>query len=156
MPHEKAEVEVVYFSGSDFGGNIQGYNPDTGIIYPEVAREMTRRPTSNAPSNVTQDSLQVVVKRVSLLLNKPEGYTQTVIDTFGRIGIRSCHALYSVLANTRDNWDRATAFTRRFEGASRGLILCHKQLSFFRCASMYMSGRWEYDHEYFQRMIERE
>ena len=108
---------------------------------------MARRPTSNAPSNVTPDSLQVVVKRVSLLLNKPEGYTPTVIDTFGRIGICSCHALYLVLADTCDNWDQAARFTTWFEGASDGLILCHKQLSFFRYASMYMNGRWEYDHE---------
>ena len=106
--------------------------------------------------HLTQDSLQVVVKRVSLLLNKLEGYTQLVIDTFRRTGIHSCHALYLVLADTRDNRNRAAVFTRRFKGASRDLILCHKQLSFFRCTLMYMSGRWEYDHEYFQRMIERE
>ena len=87
MPHEKGEMEVVYFTGSDFGGKIQGYNPDAGIVRPEVAREMARRPTSNAPSNLTQDSLKVVVNRVCLLLYKPEGYTQSVMDTFGRIGI---------------------------------------------------------------------
>ena len=50
------------------GANIQGYNSDAGIIRAEVAREEARRPTSNAPSNLTQDSLSVVVKRVCLLL----------------------------------------------------------------------------------------
>ena len=72
MPHEKAELEVVYFTGSDFVANIQGYNPDAGIVRPEATREMARRPTSNAPSNLTQDSLKVVVKRVCLLLHKPD------------------------------------------------------------------------------------
>ena len=42
------------------------------------------------------------------------------------------------------------------EEASGGPHLPHKEGSFFRCASMYMDRRWEYDHEYFQRMIERD
>ena len=156
MPHEKAELEFVYFTGSDMGANIQGYNPDTGMLRAGAAREETRRPTSNAPSNLTQDSLDVVVKRVRLLLGKPVGYVQSVIDTFGRLGIRSCHALFSTLENTRCDCILSAAFTRRFEASSRGLVLCHKQLSFFRCASMYMTGRWKHDHEDFQRMIEWE
>ena len=145
----------VYFTGSDFGANIQGGNPDAGIVRPEVAREMARRPTSNAPSNLTQDSLKVVVKRVYLLLDKPDGYTQLVIDTIGRIGIRCCHALYLALADTRDNWDRAAAFTRRFEGLSHGLISVtndYHTSDVHRCTC----SRWEYDHEYFQQMIEWE
>ena len=126
------------------------------MIRAEAAREEARRPTSNTPSNLTQESLSVVVKQVCLLLGKPEGYVQSVIDTFGRIGIRSCHALFCALENTRCECILSAAFTRRFEASSCGLVLCHKQLSFFRCASMYMNGRWEYDHEYFQRMIEWE
>ena len=39
MPHEKAELEFVYFTGSDMGANIQGYNPDAGMIRAEAARE---------------------------------------------------------------------------------------------------------------------
>ena len=62
MPHEKVEFEFVYFTGSNMGANIQGYNPDARIIRVEAAREEARRPTSNAPSNLTQDSLSVVVK----------------------------------------------------------------------------------------------
>ena len=156
IPHEKAELEFIYFTGSDMGANIQGYNPDAVIVRPEAAREEARRPTSNAPSDLTQDSLKVVVNRVCLLLNKPDGYFQSVIDTFGRIGIRCCHALYYALTDTCDDRNQAEAFTRRFEESSHGLVLCHKQLSFFRCASMYMHGKWEYNHEYFQRMIEWE
>ena len=33
--------------------------------------------------------------------------------------------------------------------------LSHKEGSFFRCAYMYMDRRWNYDHKYFQRMIDR-
>ena len=32
MPHEKEELEVVYFTGSDWRDNIQGYNPSARII----------------------------------------------------------------------------------------------------------------------------
>mmetsp|Transcript_39620 Transcript_39620/g.44362 ORF Transcript_39620/g.44362 Transcript_39620/m.44362 type:complete len:88 (+) Transcript_39620:612-875(+) len=87
MPHEKGEVKVVHFSGSDFGGNNLGFNMDPGRARPEVTREMTRRPTSNAPSNLMEHSLKVVVRRVSLLLYKHDGYTPSVIDIFGRIFI---------------------------------------------------------------------
>ena len=58
MPHEKGEVEVVYFTGSDFGGNNLGFNMDPGRVRPEVVHEMARRATSNAPSNLTEDSLK--------------------------------------------------------------------------------------------------
>ena len=149
-------LESAYFIGSNFSGNNLGYNLDFGIVYPEVAREWARRPPSNVPSNLTLDSLQVVVKRFSLLLNKSEDYAPMVVDTFGRIVIYSCRALYEALADTQDNWILATAFTRLFKEASRSLIPCQKQLSFSRCTSMYMHGRWEYDHEYFPQMIEQE
>ena len=39
MPHEKAELEFVYFTGSDMGANIQGNNPDAGMIRAKAARE---------------------------------------------------------------------------------------------------------------------
>ena len=88
MAHEKVELEFVYFTGSNMGANIQGYNPDARMLRAEAAREEARRLTSNVPSNLTQYSLNVVVKRVCLLLGKPEEYVQSVIDTFGRIRIR--------------------------------------------------------------------
>ena len=154
MSHEKMELEGVYFTCSNFSGNILGYNPNARIVYPEVAREKARRPTLNAPSNLSPASLQVAVKRVSLLLNKSEGYTPLVMHTFGRLEIHSCRGLYEALADTQDNWTLAAAFKRRFEEASGSLILCHKQSSFFRPTSMYLDSRWEYDHECFQQMSE--
>ena len=117
---------------------------------------MKRRPTSNAPSNLSPESLQVAVKRVSMLLDKPQEYTRTVLDTFGKMGIHSCHVLYVVLADTRDNKEVAEAFKKRFKETCQDIVMCREQLSSYRCASMYMDGRWEYDHEYSQRMIEQE
>ena len=100
MPYEKSEVEIVYFSGSNYSDNIMGFNMHPERVYPEVAREMARRPTSNAPSNNAAISLDVIVRRVTLLLNKPEGYVQPVLDTFHRIGIRNCDTLDSTLSKT--------------------------------------------------------
>ena len=108
------------------GANIQGYNPDTDMIRTEAAREETKRPTSNTPSNLTQENLSVVVKRVCLLLGKSEGYVQSVIDTFERIGIRSCHALFSALEDTRYDCAYSEAFTNRFEASSCDIVPCHK------------------------------
>ena len=67
MPHKKMELEGVYFTDSNSSGINLGYNPDFGIVYPEVARERARRSTSNTPNNLTPTSLQVAVKRVSML-----------------------------------------------------------------------------------------
>ena len=45
---------------------------------------------------------------------------------------------------------------KRFKKVSWGLHLSHKERSFFRWESMYMNGTWNYNHEYFQRMIDRD
>ena len=112
MPHEKMELESVYFTGSNFTGNTFGFNPGTGIVYPEVVREMARRSTLNAPSNQSLAGLQVVVKRVSLLLNKDDNFTPLVLRTFGRTETHSCRQLYEALGDTRDNRTLAAAFKR--------------------------------------------
>ena len=51
IPHEKMELEHVYFYDSNFTGNILGFNPNAGLVYPEVTRKIARRPTSIAPTN---------------------------------------------------------------------------------------------------------
>ena len=65
-------------------------------VYPEVAREIKRRPTSNAPSNLSPESLIVTVKRVSELLNNDQAYITMILDTHGKVGINSNHNLYVV------------------------------------------------------------
>ena len=70
------------------------------------------------------------------------------------MNFRSNHDLYIALNNTRDGPQLAEAFMERFKEVSGALHLSHKEGSFFRYASMYMDGRWNYYHEYFQRMID--
>ena len=79
-----------------------------------------------------------------------------ILDKFGKMGKHCCHVLYVALYNTRDSKELAKAFKKQVKEASQGFILCHKQLFFYSCALMYMDGRWEYDHKYFQRMIKRD
>ena len=61
MLHKKVELEGEFFTGSDFPGNICGYNPNPELVYVTVLREKKRRPTSNAPNNESKESLEVVV-----------------------------------------------------------------------------------------------
>ena len=69
MPHKKTEDEQPYFTGSDCNSIIHGFNMNPTRVYPEVACEMSRRPTSNAPGNDTKDSLGAVLRRVGLLIH---------------------------------------------------------------------------------------
>ena len=58
MPHEKMELECEFFTDSRFSGNNLGVNLDPIRVHPEVAWEIKRRPTSNAPSNLSPESLR--------------------------------------------------------------------------------------------------
>ena len=62
--------------------NICGYNPNPERVHASVSREKKRRPTSNAPDNESKESLEVVVQRVSELLDKEESCTELVLETF--------------------------------------------------------------------------
>ena len=117
---------------------------------------MARRSTSNAPSNLTKESLGVVVRRVGVLLDKPDDYAQPVIDTLDRMGIRGCDTLDMQLYKTLHNRIETEKFTQWFQGVSNDLLLPFLDLDYLRCCSMYMKVRWKHDHEYFQRMIEWE
>ena len=156
MPNENMVLEHVYFCGREFIGNSLGYNPDAGLVYPVVARKMARRKTSNAPTNRSPANSEVLIKRVNLLLNKPHDFIPLILHTFGRMEIHSCRQLYQAMRCTRDNRELALAFKTEFEETSGGLVLCHKQASYFRFTPMYMNDRWEYDHKYFWRMIEHD
>ena len=47
MAHEKAELEFEFFTGSDFPGNVCGYNPNPERVHQAVSREKKRRPTQS-------------------------------------------------------------------------------------------------------------
>ena len=146
MPSEKMELEGIFFTNSDFSGNTLGFNPEPRRVYPEVAREMKRIPTSNVPINLSPESLIVTVKRVSEMLNNNQAYITMILDMYGKMGIKSNHSWCGALHKTRDSKELAEAFKKRFKEASRDFNLCHKQGSFCRCVSMYMDERWRYDY----------
>ena len=101
MPHEKAELEGEFFTGSDFPGNICGFNPNLERVYATVLREKKKRPTSNAPDNESKESLEVVVQRGCELLIKGQSHTELVLESFVKMNINSNHDLYTTLNNTR-------------------------------------------------------
>ena len=118
---EKMEDEREYFCGSDQLGNVHGFNPNPGRVHPPAAREMLRRPTSNAPSNKCKESLGVVVRRISELTKKENDfgarsgnrtYTDLAIDTFIKMDIGSNHDLNVALYDTRNNPQLAQAFQK--------------------------------------------
>ena len=77
-------------------------------------------------------------------------------DTAKRMGIVSNSNLHLTLYRARDDPDLEVRFVNKFDKASGGYGLPHKQVCFFRSTSMYMNMQWNYDHEYFQRMIKRD
>ena len=155
MPHQKAELEVEFFTGNDFPGNICGFNPNPEKVHPTILREKKRRPTSNALDKEGKESLEVAAGRVSELLTKEQSHTELVLKSFVKMNIKSNHDLHIVLNNTRNSPQLVETFMDHFKEMSGSLQLSHKEGSFFKCASMYMDGRWNYNHEYFQRMIDR-
>mmetsp|Transcript_30358 Transcript_30358/g.30843 ORF Transcript_30358/g.30843 Transcript_30358/m.30843 type:complete len:195 (-) Transcript_30358:326-910(-) len=156
MSHRKMKLEAVFFTISDFSGNYCGYNLNPGRVHPAVAREMKRRPTSTAPSSKSRKSLEVAVKRVTELLDNNQSHMTMVLKSFSKMNIKCNNHFYVALNNTRDSLEQAASFVKRFKDANQGFNLLHKEGSFLKCASLYMDGRYDYDHEYFQRMIERD
>ena len=130
-----------------------------GKIYPERAREMRRRATSDAPNILSLESLVVVVKRVSEIINNDsvvKPYITLVLKTFSNMGIVNNNDLNITLKRTRNDVNLEANFVDQFNEESGGFSMCPRQVSFFRSAAMHMNERWQYDHEYFQRMIERD
>ena len=70
-----------------------------------------------------------------------ESHTELV-----NINMKSNRDLNVALNNTRDSPQLAETFMERCKEVSGGLQLSRKEGSFFRCASVYMDGRWNYDH----------
>mmetsp|Transcript_7625 Transcript_7625/g.8207 ORF Transcript_7625/g.8207 Transcript_7625/m.8207 type:complete len:88 (+) Transcript_7625:242-505(+) len=69
MMLDKLDLEAKFFTGSDWRGNNHGFSMNTGERYPEQMRKMRRRATSDAPNILSPESLVVVVKRVSEIIN---------------------------------------------------------------------------------------
>ena len=44
------DLEMIFYTGSDYRGNIHGFDMNPGIIRPEQARELARRAFSDAPN----------------------------------------------------------------------------------------------------------
>ena len=59
MHHEKMKLEAEFITASNFPRNDFGYSPNPGKVYPAVAKEKKRTPTSNASSNKSTESLKV-------------------------------------------------------------------------------------------------
>ena len=68
--HEKLEEEAIFFTGSDYPGNIYGFNMYPDRVHPAALREHERRSTSTAPNNKSKESLEVVIRRVCELLDR--------------------------------------------------------------------------------------
>ena len=160
MPREMMDLEMKFFTASRCGGNIHGFNMNPGFIRPEKVRELARRPTSDAPNILDKESLVVLVKRASELLQlvgviRP--FARMVLRTYKGMKITNNHKLDLTLRPTRDNEDTEQLFIQQFRAHSEvNYELSELEVSFFRSTAHYMTRRWIYDHEYFQRMIERD
>ena len=100
-------------------------------------------------------SVKVAVKRVSELLDNDQAQTAMVSKSLSKMNIKYNNELYVALNNKKNSSEQAASFVNGFKNASQGFNLSHKEGSFLRCASMYMAGRWEHDHKYFQQRLEQ-
>ena len=87
---------------------------------------MKRRQTSNAPGNLSSESLVVTVKRVSALLNNDKAYITMVLKNYSNMGITSNSYLYFALHKTRDSKELAAVFVKQLKEVSGDFNLCHK------------------------------
>ena len=84
-------------------------------------------------------------------------FAQVVLQTLERMEIYSNPDLNLTLRQTRRDVAAEPDFIQRFSrNSGRSYILTEFEVSFFRSTAHYMTHRYNYDHEYFQRMIERD
>ena len=89
-------LEMEFYTASKYGGNIHGFDINPGFIRPEKARELARRPTSDAPNILDTESLVVSVKRASELLQNVgmiRPFARMVLRTYERMDIVNNHDL---------------------------------------------------------------
>ena len=159
MMLDKMDLEMVFSTSSNYRGNNHGFDMNPGRIYPERAQEISRRPTSNAPNNLSEESLVVSTKRASELIQNVgtiRPFARILVRTYKKMGILSNHDLFLTLRATRDNEDLEDQFVNQFNEASDRYGITDLQVCFFKNTAMYMTMQWSYDQEYFQRMIERD
>ena len=155
MLHKMVEKEYEFFTGSS-DSQCFGFNPEPEKVFPVVEREHKRRSSSTAPSNKTKESLEVVVKRVNEVLDrKDEALNKIFIDGLTKLKIGNCSDLNKSLSVLRKDPYVAKLFINKFKEETNGYVLSTREMEYLRVCSMHMCNRWEYDHEYFQRMIDR-
>ena len=153
MPSEMVDLEIEFFTASKYGGNIHGFNMNPGSIRPEKVQELARRPTSDAPNILDTESLVVLVKRASELLQTVgmiRPFARMVLRTYKGMEIANNHELDLTLRPTRDNEDTEQLFIQQFRAHSEvNYELSELEISFFRSIARYMTKRWIYNHKYF-------
>ena len=103
---DKIDLEAELFTGSNYRGNVHGFNINPGEIYPEQVREIRSIATLNAPNILSLESLVVLVKRVSELINNDRSvrpYTTMVLKTYSKMGIVNNNDLHIILSRTRND-----------------------------------------------------
>ena len=115
-----------------------------GMINSKQAREIRRRPTSNAPSNLSEESLVVSMKRASEPVQNDgtaRSFARMLVRTYKRMGILSNNDLHLTLCKTRDNENLEGRFMDQFNEASGGCGITERQVCCFRNTAMYMNMR---------------
>jgi len=154
MIHEKMEEEAIYFTGSDYFGSNYGFSMHSETLHPAALREHERRSTSTAPNIKSKQSLEVVIRRVCELLTLSQSHFRFVLHNLIRNNIKSNHDLY--IAMHEANYNEFVALIKDNDAPSHAFgTNIHKEFLFLKQSATYMLKRWGYDHEYYQRMIER-
>ena len=83
-------------------------------------------------------------------------FARMLVKIYRKMGIMSNNDLHLILYRTRDDPDLEVRFVNEFDEASGGYGITHKRVCFLGSTVMYMNMWWNYDHEYFQRMIKRD
>ena len=161
MIHEKMEAEAIYFTGSDYSGNSYGFNMYPDRVHPAALREHERRSTSPAHDNNSKESLEEVIQRVCKLLTLSPSHVKFVLGNLVKKNIKSNHDLYIAIqkASNMNNSNLSLDFMvliKDNDASPHALgSNIHKEGLFLKASSTYMQRRWGYDHEYYQRMIDR-
>ena len=114
-------------------------------------RERQRRTINRSPDNKSPESLVVITTRVALLMNEEDSYKGVdIIQDFNKIGIKNVNDLYLYLEPRKS----LVRINKALSNAGGKPITMNMQC-YLRSGALYMSRRYNEDHEYYQRMMER-